>query len=98
MSTNKQPRKPTTTPESWDVKEWSPTDFPHSAARAKHLIRQYRDELVEAGALVRIGRCLVIIGAPYRDWLGKHTHGVAGYMIPPNRPENEARRFGGRAQ
>lgn len=97
MATKRQSvPKATNAPQSWDVNNWSGEDFPHSSARAKHLIRQHRDELVNAGALVRIGRTLVVLGGPYRDWLAKHADRVADYVIPPNRPENEARRFGGR--
>jgi hypothetical protein len=80
--------------ETWDVNEWPAIDFPHTPSRAKHLIRQHRDELVKAGALVRVGRTLVMMGPPYREWLAQQGDRVAGYVIPPNRPENEARRFG----
>jgi len=83
--------------ETWSVNRWPASDFPHDPGAAKNLIRQHRADLVKAGALVRVGRTLVVLGAPYREWLAQHASRVYDYVIPPNRPEHEARRFGGRA-
>jgi hypothetical protein len=45
----------------------------------------HRDELRDAGALTRIGRDLVILGAGYSAWLQKQVNRVDGFEIAPNR-------------
>jgi hypothetical protein len=74
-------------PHSWIVNRWSefaPHVAPNTTAAAKHLVRCYRNELVAAGALARLGRELVMFGGPYAVWLAKRTALVEGYKMPMN--------------
>lgn len=68
--------------------------WPHTSKRADYICRAYRDELVAAGALVRVGRELVIRLEAYDRWLAKRARMVADYDVPANRDEHAAKRFG----
>ena len=72
-------------PHSWDVEHWPQTVYPHSSHRARYLIRTYRDELLCEGAMSRVGRELVFLGARYSRWLEKRAAYVPGYVPAPNR-------------
>jgi hypothetical protein len=72
-------------PHSWSVPEWPRDVYPHSASRGRYVVRAFRDELVSAGALVRVGRDLVVMGASYSSWLTRQSSNVAGFEIAPNR-------------
>lgn len=76
-------------PHSWSVNDWPEHVYPNTAHRARYLVRAHRDELMRAGALARVGRQLVIIGAPFSRWLQRQAAAVPGYECPANR-ENEA--------
>lgn len=78
-----------TIPHSWAIEDWPDTVFPNSATRGRYLVRVHRADLLNAGALVRVGRELVIIGQPYDRWLRSKAENVANYEIPPNREESE---------
>jgi hypothetical protein len=65
--------------------EWPQTVYPHRASRGKYIVRAFRDELIAAGALTRIGRDLVVLGSGYSAWLSKQSSKVAGFAIAPNR-------------
>ncbi len=73
------------TPHSWSLKDWPPDYYPNDTSKARYLVRAYRDELTAAGALVRVGRELVIIGAPYVRWMQKKGASVHGYECPANK-------------
>jgi len=73
---------------SWDLEHWPDHVYPHSRERALYLVRTYRDELVSAGALTRIGRELVIIGDRYSVWLQKRSAKVKGF-IPGSRTREQ---------
>jgi hypothetical protein len=64
-------------PHSWDFEHWPPGVYPHSPLRAKYLIRANREALVRAGALTRIGREIVVLGAAYTRWLQRQAFKVA---------------------
>jgi hypothetical protein len=49
------------------------------------LVREFRSELTEAGALARVGRELVIIGARYEKWLQKKGADVPNFDCAANR-------------
>lgn len=66
-------------PHSWDIEHWPESVYPHSEGRARYLLRAYRDELLAAGALTRVGRELVVLGARYARWLERRTAEVPGY-------------------
>jgi hypothetical protein len=56
-------------PHSWDFEHWPLHVWPHSERRAKYIFKSNRSALIEAGALTRVGRDLVVLGAPYATWL-----------------------------
>jgi hypothetical protein len=70
---------------SWSIKNW-PTDvYPNDSQKARYLIRANRDELTREGALVRVGRELVVIGERYVRWMQKKGSGVPDYECPANK-------------
>jgi hypothetical protein len=75
-------------PQSWALSEWSeraPGVYPGDSKKAKYLVRMHKRALLESGALVRIGRELVVVGAPYARWIAKQAVRVSGYSIAANR-------------
>ena len=77
-------------PHSWPVEEWPACVYPNRTARARYLIRAHRDDLVTSGALTRVGRDLVVLGAGYTAWLAKQSNRVNDFEIAPNREERTA--------
>jgi hypothetical protein len=78
-------------PHSWGVDTWPDNVYPGNPSRARYIIRMHSDELVTSGALTRIGRDLVILGAGYAAWLQKQSPRVHSYPpIPPNRARSAA--------
>lgn len=71
-------------PHSWTVQQWPVSVFPCNAGKARYLVRVHRDELLKAGALVRIGRELVVFGEPFSRWLQRGASKVQNYRIAPN--------------
>jgi hypothetical protein len=72
-------------PHSWAVQDWPAHVYPHRESKGRYIVRAHKDELVAAGALTRIGRDLVVLGAGYSAWLAKQAHRVDGFAIAPNR-------------
>jgi hypothetical protein len=72
--------------------------WPHTSKRADYICRAYRDELIAAGALVRVGRELVVRLEAYDRWLAKRARMVADYDVPANREEYAGKRFGRAAE
>ena len=72
-------------PHSWAVDEWPSDVYPGRASKARYTLRANRTELVAAGALVRVGRDLVVMGGPYASWLAQKANRVDGFAIAPNR-------------
>lgn len=81
-------------PHSWRLKDWPTFVFPGDPKSGRHVVAANRDALVAAGALSRLGRELIVFGAPYVGWLASQAHRVADYEIAPNRPEHAPKRFG----
>ncbi len=78
-------------------REWSARAahiWPHTSQRADYVCRAYRNELVAAGALVRVGKELIVRLEAYDRWLAKRARMVADYDVPANRDEHAAKRFG----
>lgn len=71
-------------PHSWTVQQWPTSVFPCNVGKARYLVRVHRDELLKAGALVRIGRELVVFGEPFSRWLQRGASRVQDYRIAPN--------------
>jgi hypothetical protein len=72
-------------PHSWPADQWPAHVFPGEPGKGKYLVRAHQDELVAAGALVRLGRNRVVIGAPFCRWLASKGDKVAGFQIAANR-------------
>jgi hypothetical protein len=73
---------------SWPVSQWSEKAseiYPNTTAAAKYLVRAQRSSLLEHGAMVRVGRDLVIMGDRYERWLERQAANVPDYPIAPNR-------------
>jgi hypothetical protein len=77
-------------PHSWLVSDWPSSVTPNRSSAAKHLVRTHRAELIQCGALCRVGRNLTIIGEGYATFLARKLGRVAGYEIAPNRSPAES--------
>jgi hypothetical protein len=67
-------------PHSWHLEHWPTSVYPHTAGRARYVLRAHRAELMACGALSRVGREIVVLGERYCRWLERHTADVAGFM------------------
>lgn len=72
-------------PHTWDLSNWPSTVWPHNPQRARYIVRAFRDDLLRAGALARVGRELVVIGERYTRWLQLQAANVPGYESNANR-------------
>jgi NADPH-dependent 2,4-dienoyl-CoA reductase/sulfur reductase-like enzyme len=82
--------KISTVPHSWPLNEWPVDVYPCRASKGKYTVRAHRDELIACGAIVRVGRDIVVIGGPYAAWLAKKGNRVSGFEIAPNRRDGLA--------
>lgn len=91
MAERKSRPKPTAeakgnvTPHSWSVEGWPEAVYPNRPNRARYLIHTNRNDLLAAGALVRVGRELVVIGQRYSRWLERQASRVPDYEVAANR-------------
>jgi hypothetical protein len=76
-------------PSSWGIPSWPAAVYPGTPAKGRYICREFKDELIDAGALTRVGRDLVVIGVGYAAWLAKKSAGVRGFQIAPNRKPAE---------
>jgi hypothetical protein len=81
-------------PYSWGFHNWPPGVFPYTGSKARHVVKQYGDELRAAGALTRPLKQIVILGAGYAMWLASKAPRVAGYDIAPNAAQHAHKRRG----
>ena len=77
-------------PHSWAIGDWPPGIYPNDPGKGRYLVRANRVALVEAGALIRVGRDLVVLGAGFTKWLAAQSGRVDGFQIAPNRPQQAA--------
>jgi hypothetical protein len=73
--------EPTRIRHRWSLTHWPEAVFPTHSARGRYIVRTNRRNLMEAGALVRVGRSLVILGPQYHGWLARQSNRVAGYTV-----------------
>jgi hypothetical protein len=66
-------------PHSWDVSTWPPSVWPGDPSRARWILRSHRTELLEAGALARTSKVLIILGRGYARWLDKRIAHVGDF-------------------
>lgn len=71
-------------PHSWDLEHWPQEVYPHSERRARYVLRAHRNDLLAAGAIVRVGRVLVVIGDRYTRWLQLQASNVPEYASNAN--------------
>jgi hypothetical protein len=76
----------------WNCANWPQHVYPHDPDSGRHLIRSRQDALLKAGALVREGRELVVIGHHYIAWLQSLSKGVREIDMPCNAPALIAKR------
>jgi hypothetical protein len=57
-------------------------------------VRVHRDDLLQASALARVGRELVVFGAAYTRWLQRKASRVADFDIAPNANRSVSSRIG----
>jgi hypothetical protein len=92
-------RKPTTPvaqiPHSWTFATWPKDVYPNDGKRGRHVCRANKTALIAEGALSRVGRELVVLGAGYNRWLGKQAGKVLDFDVPANRPEHASKRNNG---
>lgn len=81
-SSNKAKRSPAVSiaPRSWELSTWPAEIWPHNAKRGQWIGRAYRKELLQAGAMTRIGMKLVFIGAKYESWLERRANHVVDFQ------------------
>jgi hypothetical protein len=71
--------------QSWDLQSWPLSVWPNDPKRAGWILRTYRPELLECGALTRIGKRIVVLGPGYRRFLNRHIGDVTEFQsnLPP---------------
>jgi hypothetical protein len=72
-------------PHSWEIGTWPADVWPHDSKRGQWIARAYRKELMQAGAISRIGAKLIFIGARYTAWIERRADRVGDYQS--NNPE-----------
>lgn len=80
----------TSLPHSWNINAWPADVYPGSPEKGRYMVRAQRDALVREGALVRVGRELVIIGDRYARFLQKGAGRVAEFECPANKHRQAA--------
>lgn len=65
---------------SWDLCSWPEGVWPMDRRRARWVLRAYRRELLEEGALARAGKSLIVLARGYERWLAKRAAHVPGYV------------------
>jgi hypothetical protein len=77
-------------PHSWAVTDWPAFIYPGSPGKGRYVVRSHRSALIAMGAITRIGRDVVVLGAPYSRFLESRTDRVDGFTIAPNQVQEEA--------
>ena len=72
-------------PHSWDLEHWPAHVYPHATNRARWLLRAYRQQLIAAGALSRVGREIVVLGRQYARWLEHRAAEKVADYVPNSR-------------
>jgi hypothetical protein len=72
---------------TWAVKDWPEEVYPNSESRARYLIKRYRRQLIVNGALIRVGKLLVISGSSYMKWL-RSMGSVDDFKVPKKNNTN----------
>ena len=84
-------------PHDWTIRCWPRDVYPYDGTKARHMLRVHQAKLVAAGALTRIGREIVVLGAGYSRWLASNAGNVTEWAetnVAANRDEHASKRFG----
>jgi len=65
---------------SWDAKSWPTGVWPNCTKRARWILRTHRPELIECGAVSRIGKTLIILAPGYSRFLRRHVGDVPDFQ------------------
>jgi hypothetical protein len=84
-SASRKPPAATPLPHSWLFSNWPAGVAPGGESRGRYLFRVFKRELIAAGAITRIGRQVVFLGAGYARFLESRIGEVDGYEIQMNR-------------
>jgi len=76
-------------PHSWLVSAWPETVTPCTTVAGRQLVRSNRAELIECGALCRVGRHLTILGEGYATFLARKMGRVKDYEMAVNQHQSE---------
>lgn len=71
-------------PHSWSIADWPPGVYPNDPKRGRYLVREHKTDLLTSGALSRVGRELVVIGAAYSRWLQRQASRVPEFECAAN--------------
>ena len=71
-------------PHSWSIADWPSSVYPNDPKRGRYLVREHKAELLASGALVRVGRELVIMGARYSKFLERQASRVPDFECAAN--------------
>ena len=82
-------------PHSWDIMHWPVGVFPRIGeettdehlSRVRQFVRRHQAELLACGALTRVGRFKVLLGAGYAAFLAKNISRVEGYEFTGKRAD-----------
>jgi hypothetical protein len=80
---------------SWLVKQWPENIAPGNPVAARAFIRRNRPALIRCGALARVGKDLVVLGAGWAAFLAVSMRNVEGYQCPGNRRLSASGQAGG---
>jgi hypothetical protein len=80
-------------PHDWTFGTWPGHVYPYNGSKARHLVRVNQSALLAAGALTRIGREIVVLGAGYLKWMASNAPRVIEFDVAANRPEHADKRF-----
>lgn len=79
-------------PHSWTIPRWPASVAPGNGAEGARLIRANKTALIEAGAISRIGRKLIVFGKGWEKWCALQANRVFDYDMAPNQPEHASKR------
>ena len=81
-------------PHDWTYRNWPGSVYPYNGEAGRRVVRKHLDALLQACAVTRAGRSLIVFGREYERWLRTQTPTVKAYEIAANRPQHAHKRGG----